>query len=243
MKRLFLAVSLAGLAGTASAQPGYVVNSTTDNVVTNPFGLCWHSGDWSADKAAPPCDGGRVVGVVVPAPEPTPPVVVAAPAPAPIVAAPPPVVIEKVTLSSDVLFDFNKATLKEDGKRELDELAQRLKDAKVDTIEAVGHADRIASEKYNQKLSEQRAQAVSEYLASTGIASDKIRAEGKGKSEPITGDQCRKMGPEKGSNRRLVECLQPDRRVDIQVLGSREVAAGSSPSGAGASTGGSATGR
>jgi OOP family OmpA-OmpF porin len=131
-------------------------------------------------------------------------------------------VIEKVTLNSDVLFDFNKATLKEEGKGKLDELAERIKDARVDEVDAAGHADRIGSDEYNRRLSGERAQAVREYLAQKGIPSGKIRAEGKGESEPVTGDSCARMGPEKASNRKLVRCLQPDRRVEIEVLGSRE---------------------
>lgn len=235
MKRLILAASLAGMAGAAAAgQPGYVTNGPDTVIVTNPFGLCWRSGDWTPDKSAEPCDlVGRPVALQQLAPPPPP--AAPAPAPAPIVAAPPPPVIEKLTLSSDVLFDFDKATLKDEGKRELDALAQRIKDAKVDEIRATGHADRIASQEYNQKLSEARAQAVREYLASTGVATDRIQAEGRGESQPVTGEQCRKMGPERGSNKRLVQCLQPDRRVEIEVLGTREVAAGSPTPSAGGS--------
>jgi hypothetical protein len=57
---------------------------------------------------------------------------------------------------------------------------------------------------------------------------------GKGESEPLTGNECSKMGPERGSNKRLVSCLQPDRRVEIEVLGHRQAAQGSEPSTAGA---------
>jgi OOP family OmpA-OmpF porin len=240
MKRIVLAAALTGLAGAAAADNGYVTNVAGNGVVTNPFGLCWRSGDWSPTMAAAPCDAvPRPVAVApvapTPAPAPAPAPIAAAPAPAPVVAPSP--VIEKVTLSSDVLFDFDKATLKDEGKRELDGLAARIKDAKVDEIDAVGHADRIASEQYNQKLSEKRAAAVKEYLVSIGIPAEKVKAEGQGESHPVTGDACTKMGPEKGSNKKLVQCLQPDRRVEIEVLGSREVAStGQSSSGA---TGGS----
>ena len=202
----------------AVAAPGDVTEGANTGVVTNPFGLCWKTGDWTPDKAVAPCDALPVAAKAAP-----PPVAAPAPAPAPLAAAPERPVIEKVTLNSDVLFDFNKATLKDEGKQKLDELAGRIKDARVDEIDAAGHADRIGSDQYNQKLSERRAEAVKDYLASaTGLSADKIRAEGKGESEPVTGDQCRKMGPERGSNRKLVQCLQPDRRVEIEVLGERE---------------------
>jgi hypothetical protein len=60
-----------------------------------------------------------------------------------------------------------------------------------------------------------------------------ITAEGKGESQPVTGDDCKKLGAERGSNQKLVACLQPDRRVEIEVLGSRQVAGGAPAAGAG----------
>src|SRR5688572_26239752 len=168
------------------------------------------------------------------------PVPQAAPAPTPIAAEPPRPVIEKVTLSSDVLFEFNKATLRPEGQQKLDELAGRISDANIDEIVAIGHADRIASENYNQKLSEDRAKAVKAYLVDKGMREQLVKAEGKGESQPVT--DCRKMGPERGNNKKLVECLQPDRRVEIEVFGTRETAA-TGGTGSGAGTTGSASGR
>jgi OOP family OmpA-OmpF porin len=225
------------------APPGYV-SSSNGRVVTSGFGQCVRAGHWTAANAAEPCDS--VARATVP-----PPPVAAAPAPAPQVQPapapqplaqpePPRPVIQKVTLSTDVLFDFDKAELKDSGKRKLDELADQIKDADVDEIIAVGHADRIASEGYNQKLSEQRAQSVKDYLAERGAKANTITAQGKGESDPVTGADCQKMGPERGSNKKLVNCLQPDRRVEIEVLGTREVAGTPSPA-AGAGTG--STGR
>ena len=75
-----------------------------------------------------------------------------------------------------------------------------------------------------------------QYFTQKGLAPDRVQTEGKGESEPVT--QCGKMGPERASNRKLVSCLQPDRRVEIEVLGHREVAAsGTEPSGAGSGAG------
>ena len=240
-----IAAALAALSGAAGAQssssgspgiPGYVVSSDGQPVLSG-FGNCVRNSFWVQANSAEPCD--RVARADVPpptpvaaAPQPTP-----APAPAPVVVVPPRPVIQKLTLSTDVLFDFGKAELKDSGKARLDQLAAEIKDANVDEIIAVGHADRIASEEYNQKLSEQRAQAVKDYLAQQGAKAKTITAEGKGKSEPVTGEDCKKMGAERAANKKLVACLQPDRRVEIEVLGTREVAGGGvSPAGTGATT-------
>src|SRR6185436_11081861 len=153
-----------------------------------------------------------------------PPVAVAppapAPAPTPLVTAPPPPppVIEQISLSSDVLFEFNKAELRAAGQQKLDEISDRLKGANVQQINAIGHADRIGSDNYNKQLSEKRAAAVKEYLAQKGVEQSKMRSEGRGESEPVTGNQCKGV-----TGAKLISCLQPDRRVDIEVRGERQV--------------------
>jgi OOP family OmpA-OmpF porin len=158
------------------------------------------------------------------------------------VVTPPPVVIEKITLSTDVLFAFNKADLLPGGQQRLDELAKSAQGANVDQVVLVGHADRIGSEEYNQDLSEKRAQAVADYLAQKGVDSSRLQVEGRGKSEPITGNECAKMGAESNKNQKLIACLQPDRRVDAELLGSRESTASTgSPSAAGATSGSSSS--
>jgi OOP family OmpA-OmpF porin len=209
---------------------GYV-GSAAGVVATNPFGLCWRSGaEWTPDKAAAPCDAVPRAAV---APVP----VAKAPEAAPLAAAAPaPIVIEKITLSTDVLFPFNKAELLPGGQQKLDELAQSAQGANVEQVVLVGHADRIGSEDYNQELSERRAQAVADYLAQKGVDSSRLQVEGRGKSEPVTGNECEKLGPENNKNAKLIACLQPDRRVDAELLGSRESTASSgSPSATGAS--------
>ena len=216
---------------------GYV-GSGAGVVATNPYGLCWRGGaEWSPDKASVPCDAVTRAAAA--------PVPVVQAAPAPIVAAAPaapPRVIEKLTLNTDVLFAFNRAELTPAGEQKLDELAKSAQNAEVDKVVLTGHADRIGSEDYNQKLSEDRAQAVADYLASKGVDRSHLQVEGKGKAEPITGDQCRNMGPENNKNQKLIACLQPDRRVDAELLGSRETTAGAASSPAGAGTTGSSSG-
>lgn len=233
--RSVLAASLLALSGAAVAQlPGYVTGGGT--AVTNAAGQCWTTIDWSVANAASPCHAvtrasAAPVPVVRAAPEPAPAPVAAAPiAPAP--------VIQRITLNTDVLFRFGSAELKPGAHEKLDELAKTMEGAEVDRIVAIGHADRIASEQYNEKLSRERAEAVKNYLVKErGVDPARVETEGRGESQPIA--QCGKMGPENASNQKLVACLQPDRRVEIEVLGHREVAAGETPSTTGA---GSASG-
>ncbi len=87
------------------------------------------------------------------------PVVAPAPAPAPEVAT------KHFTLKSDVLFNFNKATLKPEGQQALDQLYTQLSnmDPKDGSAVVLGYTDRIGSEAYNQQLSEKRAQSVVDY--------------------------------------------------------------------------------
>jgi OOP family OmpA-OmpF porin len=225
--------------GSTRGLPGYAVSSD-GNVVLSGFGQCVRAGHWVPANAAEPCDRIAVAQVqapppppvAAPAPTPAPAPLAAAPAPAP---EPPRPVIQKLTLSTDVLFDFNKAELRDAGRKKLDELIAQVKDADVDEVIAIGHADRIASDDYNQKLSEARAQAVKAYLEEQRIKGQRVTAEGKGESQPVTGDDCRKMGAERASNAKLVACLQPDRRVEIEVLGSRQVAGGAPAAGTGGS--------
>jgi hypothetical protein len=84
-------------------------------------------------------------------------------------------------------------------------------------IRAVGHADRLGSEGYNQILSEDRAEAVKAYLVSKGIEPDRVRAEGRGTRQPVTKPgECADR-----KNAKVIACLQSDRRVGIEVAGTR----------------------
>lgn len=145
------------------------------------------------------------------------PVVAPAPAPAPVVET------KKFTLTSDVLFAFNKATLKPEGQQALDQLYTQLSslDPKDGSVVVLGFTDAVGSAEYNLRLSEQRAQSVVDYLVSKGIPSDKISARGMGKANPVTGDSC---GYRSGrATAAQIACLAPDRRVEIEVKGIKEV--------------------
>jgi OmpA-OmpF porin, OOP family len=148
-----------------------------------------------------------------PAPAPTPaPRAVEAPKPKP--------VAEKVTFSTDVLFDFDRAVIKPEGQQKLDELQGRMRGVSVEVVIAIGHADRLGGDAYNQRLSVRRADAVKAYLTSKGTEQNRVYTEGKGKKQPVSGDKCKAMGNDR-KNAKLIECLQPDRRVEIEVIGTR----------------------
>jgi OmpA-OmpF porin, OOP family len=150
---------------------------------------------------------------VVQAPPPPPPPAAPMPAPAP---APAPM---RVSLSADALFDFDRATLKPSGHDALDKLAGDLRGIQYDTIRVTGHTDRLGPHDYNLKLSARRAQVVSDYLVRAGgVPAAKISATGVDGADPVT-----KAGDCKGSKPTpaLIACLQPDRRVDVEVTGTR----------------------
>jgi len=132
---------------------------------------------------------------------------------APVVAPKP--AAQRVKLNADTLFDFNKSDLRPAGRAALDDFVARTRDINPEVIMAVGHADRFGSDRYNQKLSEQRAAAVKSYLMSKGIADNRIQTEGRGETQPVT-----KPGECPGAkSAKVIACLQPDRRVDIEVVG------------------------
>ena len=213
-KKSLAVALLAGIGFSAVAQERVYVIDQRDTVVKSGFGLCWRDGYWTpaaaaADKAGCECDKDLLpAGTCEPK--------AAAPAPAAPAAAVKPTA-EKVTVAADALFDFNKAVLRPEGKAKLDELAAKAKAVKLEVVLAVGHTDRIGSDAYNQKLSEKRAAAVKAYLVSKGIEANRVYTEGKGKKQPVTGNKC--VGNKK--TKALIDCLQPDRRVDIEVIGTK----------------------
>ena len=156
------------------------------------------------------------VAQAAPMPE---PVVAAAPmaAPAEVAAAAP--TPRRVSFSAESLFVFDKATVQPDGMAELDAFAKDLNGTEFVTINVEGYTDRIGTPAYNQTLSEQRGEAVKAYLVNSGhVDASKISVVGHSEENPVTKpEDC--QGNK--ANAELIKCLQPDRRVEIEVKGTR----------------------
>lgn len=145
-----------------------------------------------------------------PAPKPPPP-----PAPKPAPEAPKPApekpkpVAEKVTFAADVLFDFDKAVIKPEGKSKLDDISNKVRGINLEVVIAIGHADSTGSDAYNQRLSVRRAESVKAYLQSKGIEANRVYTEGKGEKQPVADNKTR-------------DGRAKNRRVEIEVIGTRK---------------------
>lgn len=197
--------------GYVSPHQGYLVDSRGALVMSGAPGVCWHTTAWNPALAVEGCDPTNKPMAAAPV---APPIVVAA---APVAPVPPQTttVSQKIAFSGDALFAFDQSVLKPEGKEMLDDLVRKIDGARYDTIVAVGHTDRFGSNAYNQKLSERRAIAVKDYLMSKNVPARRIDAEGMGETQPIT-----KAGECAGAKTaNVVACLQPDRRVDVEMTG------------------------
>jgi outer membrane protein OmpA-like peptidoglycan-associated protein len=86
---------------------------------------------------------------------------------------------------SDVLFDFNKYTLKPDAREKLAKVSGILLSYPNLKLQVEGYTDNIGSDEYNQKLSEERADSVRDYLETQGVGQTNISAAGYGKTDPV----------------------------------------------------------
>lgn len=187
-----IALALATVAFSAS---GAVSAQTIDNW-TNPFGdvwmngtneLCWRDNFWTPATGIAGCDGVPVAQAQAPVTAPT---------------------ATKVVLNADTFFDFDKSTIKPEGRQILDQVASQAESINLETLIATGHTDSIGTEAYNQKLSDRRANSVKQYLISKGIDSNRIYTEGKGELSPVATNKTR-------------EGRAQNRRVEIEIVGTR----------------------
>ncbi len=125
-------------------------------------------------------------------------------------------VTRKYELSADALFGFNQDTLSPTGANNVNNLANELNEVNYDRVQVDGHTDPIGSAEFNQGLSERRATTVATQLVTDGVPSDRIRAQGFGKTNlKVTEADCAGAT----SRAALIECFQPNRRVEVTVDG------------------------
>lgn len=125
-----------------------------------------------------------------------------------------------VNLATDVLFKFNKSSVNDltnDGKRNLEVLVNQIRQnyTKIDSIGLLAYTDNIGSESYNMMLSQARANSVRQVLMATGVAGNLINAKGLGETDPV------KTCNQSMSKAALIECLSPNRRVMVNIAGTK----------------------
>jgi OmpA-OmpF porin, OOP family len=141
----------------------------------------------------------------------------ASPSPSPTVLVTP-ASVEKVVLNASALFKFNKrgeGDLLPQGRAQLDALAKKITGgyASVEKIALVGYTDRLGAEKYNDRLSLERANTVKVYLEKQGVKAP-ISTTGRGKADPVVS-----CGKSNKATKKLTECLQANRRVEVSIQG------------------------
>jgi len=210
----------------ASAQfknQGYLTDTQGNVVRALGANVCVRTSDWTPARAIAECDPDLVK-------KPAPPKK-AAPAPAPKKpvekpkAKPKPKpqylnIEEKIELQG---MPFNKAEMTKENVAELDKFLAGLRKAtkargevQFGAVIVTGHTDRIGSDAYNNKLSERRAVVVKDYLVSKGVDQKLIFWEGKGEKQPIP---VTKFCDNKMKRKQLIECLAPNRRVTVEIVG------------------------
>jgi outer membrane protein OmpA-like peptidoglycan-associated protein len=127
---------------------------------------------------------------------------------------------ETFVLLADTLFRFDRSAASDilpGGLQRLGQIVERLKQYRtIETLSIVGHTDRLGTDEYNDRLSAERASTIKIQLESMGLRVGKVTVEGRGKRQPVTNlASC----PDQSRNDALIQCLQADRRVEIEVTG------------------------
>jgi type VI secretion system protein ImpL len=125
--------------------------------------------------------------------------------------------IETITLESDTLFAFGRAdfqSLKNEGQHQLSAIASKLLNTpNIGKIIISGHADQLGDSQGNLQVSKQRAQTIRTYLVGKGVPAELVVAQGEGSRKPLV--NCDMQQP----RTQLIKCLEPNRRVEIEVRG------------------------
>lgn len=164
--------------------------------------------------APPPAPPPAVSPPPQPVAKPAPPPPAPTPQPAP-VAKPAPKKPAVLTVTSTELFEFDRSNLTPEARSKLDnEVVAKARDfGSVSHVQIDGHADRMGSQEYNQRLSERRAETVRAYLVSKGFDASRMDTIGFGKTNPV------KSCPGNMARKELIACLAPNRRVAVEVKG------------------------
>ncbi|MDD3265782.1 MAG: OmpA family protein [Burkholderiales bacterium] len=192
LKSLFIGMCLGfavltSFADDIGAFPGYVASpgaSGSGTVVKDQYGGCVHNQYYRPDYATDGCDG----YVAEPDPEPVPTMIT-------------------FNESTQELFAFNSSVLSENGKQLLLGLLNNLPESSsINSMEIVGYTDALGSDEYNQKLSENRAHAVKDFISSIGVKDDIINARGMGEKDAVVSKECvTRLGSDKNSKIAAVE--------------------------------------
>jgi OOP family OmpA-OmpF porin len=223
--KLLNAFAMATLAmtGIASAneinKDGYLIDSS-GAVVRSGAGLCWHTSSWTPAMAIAECDSvAKKTAPVIAEAAPT-------PVPAPVPAPAPASVVQKKTgfvpyaMETETLFVYNKSDLSESGKQKLhDDIIVKMQEYPKDEVVVItGYTDRIGSEEYNMKLAQRRADSVKAYMVDQGVDGSRIETAAKGEADPVvTCDNIK--GKVNRKNKALIACLQPNRRIVLDLKG------------------------
>lgn len=113
----------------------------------------------------------------------------------------------QVTFQSGLLFDFDSDRVKADAATNLKNLAASLDKYPNSSLLIVGHTDAVGSDDYNQSLSEKRARATAQYLASQGVGAARLQTVGRGETEPVAPND-------------TDAAMQKNRRVEVAIYAS-----------------------
>jgi len=200
MKRviaLALIAALCGFGGSAQAAKQWDDMSWWGNTGATPEPTADTKGRsgywWWPKEPASNADDGELWGnrgIVYHSPweKPMEPEVAVTPPPAP---TPPETTTRTAIVLNNVLFDFDKSTLKPEGKAELDKLIGVMKEFGGDSVVVVGHTDSIGTDEYNMALGQRRADAVAAYLTANGIDASRIGTKSMGESSPAVPNDSR----------------------------------------------------
>ena len=229
-------VALATIAGCSGMggreyvdRPAYLMDSSGQVVMAQGYATCVRAQDWTpargivgcGDATAPATAPKPAVKAAV-APPPKKPAAKPEAKPAAKPKKPDPLnITEKIELQN---IPFDKAELTDDNKKELGAFLGDLRKANKQRTEVnfgavvvTGHSDRLGSIPYNMKLSEQRAVVAKDHLVNAERVDPKlIFWEGKGPKQPIP---VTKFCDNKMNRKQLIECLGPNRRVTVEIVG------------------------